>query len=265
METVHLLRMKLAFFLLLSASFLHAQVKTRPHSIEIQSNQNSLLGSIILKVINETGAGGYDFSLWPCRTCVDIINLIVTDVDNPVYEQAANSITSTATVEASFFNQTKHVYYKAGNYIELQEGFEAREGGFFEAGIGDCGEDYFDTNTGIPASEPVIVSNAPSEEPREEAAFGRTLSAPEGPTALRLYPNPANTHLTVELSRTEGLQNATLHVFDLTGRLLMSRQWNGESPREELDISRLAAGSYFIRLQSENQPALQERFLKIDD
>jgi hypothetical protein len=199
------------------------------------------------------------FSEWPCRTCTDNINLMVTDVDNPVYEQAANSITSTATVEASFFNQTKHVYYKAGNFIELQEGFEAEEGGFFEAGIGDCGDNYFDADAGSALSPPVEVQAARS------AASAITFRSEIKQPSLQLYPNPASDQLTLALSSVEIVpQHARLLVFDLMGKVVMRKAWSSGDFEETIDISGLASGSYFIRLQAEGQAALQKRFLKID-
>jgi photosystem II stability/assembly factor-like uncharacterized protein len=61
-------------------------------------------------------------------------------------------------------------------------------------------------------------------------------------THLNLYPNPATTNLNID-----GISNhATAEVYDLSGKLLLTKQLN----ENQIDISSLAKGLYFIKLST---------------
>tara|TARA_B100000780_G_C21061131_1_gene426515 strand:- start:514 stop:1272 length:759 start_codon:yes stop_codon:yes gene_type:complete len=70
----------------------------------------------------------------------------------------------------------------------------------------------------------------------------------------RVYPNPSNSQVTVELVNVDINQNITVKVMDVVGQQLQVEQWkeqvnnNGKS----LDVSNLAVGSYYIVLEAEN-------------
>jgi hypothetical protein len=63
---------------------------------------------------------------------------------------------------------------------------------------------------------------------------------------MRVYPIPAKNTLVVE---TGGPVNTTWSVIDISGRIVMQGYLNGS--RLELNISKLPAGAYFIRLDSD--------------
>jgi hypothetical protein len=69
----------------------------------------------------------------------------------------------------------------------------------------------------------------------------------------RVYPNPATTTLTID-----GFSNAsTAEVYDLSGKLLLSKQLNAN----QFDISSLAKGLYFIKL-STDKGSMVKKFVK---
>jgi hypothetical protein len=78
------------------------------------------------------------------------------------------------------------------------------------------------------------------------------LAAPSGITvnndaaALKMYPNPASTEITV---RTEA-NGFTADVYNLLGRLVYSEK--AELNTKKLDLSSLASGSYLIKVTSLN-------------
>ncbi|MBS1628799.1 MAG: DUF4465 domain-containing protein [Bacteroidetes bacterium] len=75
--------------------------------------------------------------------------------------------------------------------------------------------------------------------------------------AAKVYPNPAQQYLIVELPAH---QRTTLILTDLQGRIL--RQATTDSNRKELDIRDLAAGYYILSLENERGQRLSQKILK---
>ena len=68
-------------------------------------------------------------------------------------------------------------------------------------------------------------------------------------TAVRVYPNPANSQLNVVLAAAE---NAMVSVKDMTGRVMM-QQASGRSAMLTLDVQHLSAGTYIVEISSEKE------------
>jgi hypothetical protein len=66
-----------------------------------------------------------------------------------------------------------------------------------------------------------------------------------------LYPNPATDKVTVSINGTEG--SLSLSLYDIFGRLVMKKQISAD---EQLDISSLPAGVYFVSIETENRQNL---------
>ncbi len=62
---------------------------------------------------------------------------------------------------------------------------------------------------------------------------------------LLLFPNPADTHLTVEF-KTDRIQQ--LEIFNVSGQLVQSQSAN--SHKVELNVAALAAGVYFLKVNN---------------
>jgi hypothetical protein len=62
--------------------------------------------------------------------------------------------------------------------------------------------------------------------------------------SLQVYPNPTNNTLNVELERF--VNNGTLTLFDMSGKLVLSQSLNGNSA--QINLSALTAGNYILRL-----------------
>lgn len=78
-------------------------------------------------------------------------------------------------------------------------------------------------------------------------AIGR---GPGAAQAFDIYPNPASGTVTVDCEAREG----TLEVVDLQGRTLLT----APATQRSLDISRLPAGSYFVRLTTPDGSAVRQ-------
>ncbi|WP_124397838.1 fibronectin type III domain-containing protein [Thermaurantimonas aggregans] len=66
--------------------------------------------------------------------------------------------------------------------------------------------------------------------------------------AITLYPNPTNGIVT--LKGIEILTNAEISVVDISGKLVLRRKLDNVASQEVLDLSKFAAGSYQIRITS---------------
>ena len=79
--------------------------------------------------------------------------------------------------------------------------------------------------------------------------------------SLKVYPNPTESVLMVELNRV--YFPATLEITDARGKIMSAKTVH--NPKEEalrLDVSSLAAGLYFLRVSWENQRTEVKKFIK---
>jgi alpha-glucosidase (family GH31 glycosyl hydrolase) len=82
---------------------------------------------------------------------------------------------------------------------------------------------------------------------------GNALSVDEPPEAqVAIYPNPSEDMLNISIFEN-GVQNATIELFDISGKLLLSEALTGH--QNNLDISALEAGIYQIRIQANEKMA----------
>ncbi|MCK9451753.1 MAG: T9SS type A sorting domain-containing protein [Bacteroidales bacterium] len=68
--------------------------------------------------------------------------------------------------------------------------------------------------------------------------------------SLQIYPNPAKTHLNIELPEEFKHQNTWLEIRDLNGRILLKNSTT--APNILLNISSIKPGTYLIKVQNSN-------------
>ncbi len=79
-----------------------------------------------------------------------------------------------------------------------------------------------------------------------------------GNEQLKVYPNPANSQLTIELA-VGSKQKAAVIIYDVTGREVLKAQVL--SSKFEVDVSGLMEGVYFIRIETDNG-VVSKKFVK---
>jgi len=80
----------------------------------------------------------------------------------------------------------------------------------------------------------------------------------EQKTILNVYPNPAKDNINITYN---GLDNQTyLYVYDLTGKQVLTQVWNNGVGlnQEQIDVSQLQQGVYFLSLVSGNKTSTQK-------
>ena len=78
-----------------------------------------------------------------------------------------------------------------------------------------------------------------------------------------LFPNPTQSQLTIELNQSTQ-QRISFQIFDVVGKLVQEAQFinNNSYLKEQVDVSRLAAGSYEVML-SDGEFFGRARFVKM--
>jgi hypothetical protein len=76
---------------------------------------------------------------------------------------------------------------------------------------------------------------------------------------INLYPNPATNTLSLNLSQLQKLQNASLSIYDIQGKLLLHQ--NISHAQTQIDISSFAKGIYIVKVQTDKE-TLQSKFVK---
>lgn len=66
--------------------------------------------------------------------------------------------------------------------------------------------------------------------------------------AIKVYPNPANEQLTVELNLSTNTNSGSLYVFDITHRLITQMDINSNIQKFNIDISKWQNGVYLYQL-----------------
>ncbi|MEM9548083.1 MAG: PKD domain-containing protein [Bacteroidota bacterium] len=95
----------------------------------------------------------------------------------------------------------------------------------------------------------LTVSNECGEYEVTETFTINSNSVTEAELAdVKIYPNPAQSDLTIELINSESDQ-IKIDILDIGGRLIKSAQFN--SSIYTMDVSEMSAGTYLIRLRSE--------------
>jgi len=77
---------------------------------------------------------------------------------------------------------------------------------------------------------------------------------------IKIYPNPSDGKFSVEF---EGFmnENYTIKVFNLIGANIFTKVTSGTKDKEEIDISYLAKGMYFVSIETENGSIMSKRII----
>ncbi|HLF46321.1 MAG TPA: M43 family zinc metalloprotease [Chitinophagaceae bacterium] len=75
---------------------------------------------------------------------------------------------------------------------------------------------------------------------------------------IRLYPNPANSSIHINLEYDERWIGKEIQVLDMTGKIMLRKIIT--STNQQMDVQTLPAGIYFIRLQKEGEKIIKKFF-----
>ena len=79
---------------------------------------------------------------------------------------------------------------------------------------------------------------------------------------LSIYPNPAYSEATIQYVLPDGLNEATLTLYDLSGKLIEREQLQASSSTVTINLEKLIAGSYLVALENDGRILLRGKLIK---
>jgi hypothetical protein len=76
--------------------------------------------------------------------------------------------------------------------------------------------------------------------------------------SFEVFPNPASSEVVLNLNTSE-TATATLNVFEVSGRLVMEKEFQNQAT---LNISELSPGIYYIKVWSQNNSDVKKLVIK---
>ncbi|MUV04909.1 T9SS type A sorting domain-containing protein [Flavobacterium rakeshii] len=155
--------------------------------------------------------------------CLPSYHAVITE-NGISFEQREQWITAENTIQ----NQAE-VTYQAGDYLELQPGFNTVTGAVFLAQIEGC----------VP--ELTVTTTASRTAYYEEEKESDESQIRESFNGFTVYPNPTNGSITVKFENSVN----QFGIYDVTGKQLISIP-NTTNHETQIDLSNLAPGIYFL-------------------
>jgi hypothetical protein len=131
------------------------------------------------------------------------------------------------------------VIYHAGDFVELNPGFETQSNSGFVAYIEGCTDSY------------VYRNSNPIKE------YARKSARSEAKAEFVIYPNPSNSLITIDLSANK---LTAIVISSMDGKVIQSKSVNSNS--EQIDVSGFTNGMYLITVQTDDGRSINSKFIK---
>lgn len=79
---------------------------------------------------------------------------------------------------------------------------------------------------------------------------------------LQIYPNPAHTEASIEYVLPDGLSNATLVLYDLSGRQIETQNLEAANSLVTINLEKLSTGIYIVTLENAGRILLRGKLIK---
>jgi len=186
-------------------------------------------------------------------------NVVVTDAQ--LCSANSNNLVINTVIAPSVSLQLTNNTGCVGAAIELNGGNPA--GGLY-TGIGVSNNTFLSLNTGsFPVTYTYTDQNGCSGSATDQiqAVICTGLEA-NNTKIMRLFPNPAQNLITLEISEGTA-QIVSAQILDLSGRVLVSGGSSQSNGSIQFAISELASGSYIVSLVLQDGTMQTERFVKV--
>ena len=106
---------------------------------------------------------------------------------------------------------------------------------------------FDDDGYGRPETTSMLLQSVDGCDSLVVITFQVGLDAVDDMQLLTLYPNPTDREVTIAVA--DLAEDAVVAVFDMTGRKVMDAAISAATGKKTLDVSRLSAGSYIVRVE----------------
>lgn len=112
------------------------------------------------------------------------------------------------------------------------------------------------------ASATITIDNASNRNGDVNEASKQKVLA----TTLQVFPNPVRDRLMVSIQTKEAIDETTIFIIDINGRILKSKTvgLNDGFTQRGLDVGELPAGMYFVKIDTGNRHQSISRFVKVE-
>lgn len=164
--------------------------------------------------------------------------------------QSGDMVTWTTPFDNYIVDQYGDVDFRAGQYIQLDPGFQTVLGSSFYAYIQSypCSQKLMSTTT------PSSSFSSPSGEEIHMNPLGNTVSSDE------IYPNPSSGIFYLLLNEKESI--ASIEVIDMIGKKYTLNNWSLVNSLITFDLSHLNDAVYVINIHFQNGESISKKVIK---
>jgi hypothetical protein len=199
----------------------------------------------------KVGTVSFNNCCLPTLTLVSGTDNMTNNSANAVsWRERSDWIRASNIVNVGNANTGDGVVYHAGNFVELNPGFEAMSGSQFSAYIQGCtGGFVYKANNDVKFDYVI-------EEPKEDTTIHLVKNV-NGKSRVSLYPNPTNNFLTV--SYNIGFNQVRITSID--GKTVFNQK-SDISNSKQIDVSNLKNGIYTLSIVTTEGATLTEKLIK---
>lgn len=195
-----------------------------------------------------------DITILPAGTpgCCDVdlaLSSPGNDLDNlslPIigvrHREASATITATNQVGIGDNVFQNGVVYHAGDFVDLQPGFDAINGSQFSAYVEGCSDNYFYKNSG---PKNIAVTDDLPELPKLNRQFS-------------IYPNPSNNEIKIVM---QNAKLARILIASVDGKTVYENNIQ-ETDTIEIDINALNKGIYIVNVTADDGNVYTKKLIK---
>ncbi|MCG2611307.1 T9SS type A sorting domain-containing protein [Flavobacterium sp. SM15] len=217
------------------SSFFGSNPNGANYQFQLDANYIETCESGSFAMTNSTFAGvTFINCCQPTLTSATIINL-------EVHEQRSNWIKTTDEIRFNNNIQGDAVVYHAGNFVELNPGFEAVNGSQFVAYPKDCDGNFVYKNGDNQSSQTIALNDS--------SKFGNQL---------RIYPNPTSGLVTITQA-DKIIKSVHVNSIDGKSRLFQNFQ---NATEFKIDMTNFAAGIYIISAETQDGQIINTKLVK---
>ena len=79
--------------------------------------------------------------------------------------------------------------------------------------------------------------------------------------SIKVYPNPTESNVWIDLGKTKSVENLNLSIFDMNGRLLKNNNISFNNSPISINVNELKSGIYIIQLKDNTNIIYKDKLI----